>query len=134
MKRATLSMLGFCLALIAPAIAPARAQTATGELLPLLETARLEGRASGSLGGEVAARLRERGMTQPVVVTVQRLYRLRDAGCARLRVAFNQAGGILPGESAPKDRHAAFALNWCEGGRPPASEEGARPANQAGQP
>lgn len=134
MKRATLSLLGFCLALIAPAIAPARAQTATGELLPLLETARLEGRASGSLGGEVAARLRERGISQPVVVTVQRLDRLRDAGCARLRVAFDQAGVMLPGESAAKDRHAAFALNWCEGGRPPASEEGARPANQEGQP
>jgi conjugal transfer mating pair stabilization protein TraN len=41
---------------------------------------------------------------------------------------------MLPGESAPKDRHAEFALNWCEGGRPPASEENARPANQEGQP
>lgn len=130
MKRATLSMLGFCLALIAPA----QAQTATGELVSLLETARLEGRASGSLGGEVAARLRERGISQPVVVSVQRLYRLRDAGCARLRVAFDQTGVMLPGESAAKDRHAAFALNWCEGGRPPASEQGARPAIQEGRP
>ena len=130
MKRATLSILCLCLALSTPV----RAQAVTGELAPLLETARIEGRASGTLGGEVAARLRERGMTQPVVVSVARLYRLRDAGCARLRVSFDQAGVMLPGESAPKNRHAQFAFNWCEGGRPPASEAGTRPATDEGRP
>lgn len=130
MTRGPLSILGVCLVLMAPGWALA----ATGELAVLLETARLQGRASGTLGGEVAAQMREQGLTQPVVVTVARLHRLRDAGCARLRVSFDQRGVTLPGASGPKDRHAAFALNWCEGGRPPASQEGARPENQEDRP
>ena len=103
------------------------------DLSPLLEAARLEGQASGTLGGEVAARLRGMGIHQPVEVTVHRLYKLRQPGCARLRVSFDQRNVTLPGETAPKDRHAEFAMNRCAGGRPPASKAGTQPAAE-GQP
>lgn len=103
------------------------------DLDSLMETARIEGQASGTLGGAVATRLRGMGIKQPVEVTVNRLYRLREPGCARLRVSFDQRNVTLPGETAPKDRHAEFAMNRCEGGRPPASEAGAQTAAK-GQP
>ncbi|MCP5279443.1 MAG: hypothetical protein H6935_13970 [Thiobacillus sp.] len=90
-----------------------------------METARVEGRASGTLSGV--------GIDEPVEVTVQRLYQLRDAGCARIRVSLDQRGVMLPGETHPRDRHAEFAMNWCESGRPPASGEGTRPAEGEGR-
>lgn len=105
----------------------------TSDLDGLMETARIEGQASGILGGAVATQLREMGIKQPVEVTVNRLYRLREPGCARLRVSFDQRNVTLPGETEPKDRHAEFAMNRCEGGRPPASEAGAQAAAK-GQP
>jgi len=97
---------------------------------PLLETARLEGSASAILGGQVAARMKAMGIHQPVEVKATRLYRLQDPGCARVKVSFHQRNAVLPGETAPRDRHTEFAMNWCEGGRPPSSEEGARPADE----
>ena len=124
----------FILLLLSPTLV--LANTAS-DLDGLMETARIEGQASGTLGGEVAARMRGRGVKQPVEVTVNRLYLLREPGCARLRVSFDQRNVILPGETEPKDRHAEFAMNRCEGGRPPASESGAQAAVQAadkGQP
>jgi hypothetical protein len=116
-----------------PALAPGADPVQTNGIGPLMETARFEGRAFGTLGGEVAARLHGMGIDEPVEVTVQRLYRLRDRDCARLRVSFDQRGVALPGETKPKDRHAEFAMNWCEGGRRPAFEEGTRPAEGEGQ-
>ncbi len=103
------------------------------DLDSLMETARIEGQASETLGGAVATRLRGMGIKQPVEVTVNRLYRLREPGCARLRVSFDQRNVTLPGETGPKDRHAEFAMNRCEAGRPPASEAGAQAAAK-GQP
>lgn len=103
------------------------------DLDSLMETARIEGQASGTLGGAVAARLHGMGIKQPVEVTVNRLYRLREPGCARLRVSFDQRNVTLPGETAPKDRHAEFAMNRCEGGRAPASEMGTQAVGE-GQP
>lgn len=103
------------------------------DLDSLMETARIEGQASGTLGGAVATRLRGMGIKQPVEVTVNRLFRLREPGCARLRVSFDQRNVTLPGETVPKNRHAEFAMNRCEGGRPPASEAGAQDATK-GQP
>lgn len=120
----------FTLLLLSPVLVLANA---TSELDSLMETARIEGNASGPLGGAVAARLRGMGINHPVEVTVIRLYRLREPGCARLRVSFDQRNVTLPGETAPKDRHAEFAMNRCEGGRPPASEVGAQAA-EGGQP
>jgi hypothetical protein len=99
----------------------------TESIGPLMETARIEGQAHGTLGGETAARMAAMGIPQPVEVSVTRLYRLRDSACARLKVSFDQKNVLLPGETTPRDRHAEFAMNWCEGGRPPSSEEGARP-------
>jgi hypothetical protein len=98
-----------------------------------METARIEGQASGKLGGAVAARLRGMGIKQPVEVSVNRLYRLKEPGCARLRVSFDQRNVTLPGETVPKDRHAEFAMNRCEGGRPPASMAGAQAADKGQQ-
>ncbi len=105
----------------------------TSDLDGLMETARIEGQASGTLGGAVATRLREMGIKQPVEVTVNRLYRLREPGCARLRVSFDQRNVTLPGETEPKDRHAEFAMNRCAGGRAPASEAGTQAVGE-GQP
>lgn len=107
------------------------------DLDSLMETARIEGHASGTLGGVVATRLRGMGINQPVEVTVNRLYRLREPGCVRLRVTFDQRNVTLPGETVPKDRHAEFAMNRCAGGRAPTSEAGAEagaPAAEKGQP
>jgi hypothetical protein len=120
--------------LLWPAWAASQGMKVSGELAPLLERARIEGQASTVLAGEVAARLRESGMAQPVAVTVHRLHRLRDPGCARLKVSFDQRQVIPPNETMPRDRHAEFALNWCEGGRPPASSEGVRSVEPEGQP
>jgi hypothetical protein len=120
----------FILLLLSPTLALANA---TSELDSLMETARIEGHASGTLGGAVAARLREMGINQPVEVTVNRLYQLREPGCARLRVTFDQRNVTLPGETVPKDRHAEFAMNLCPGRRAPASEAGAEAAVE-GQP
>ncbi len=118
------------LLLLSPALVSANA---TSDIDGLMETARIEGQASDTLGGAVAARLRGMGINQPVEVTVNRLYRLREPGCVRLRVSFDQRNVTLPGETVPKDRHAEFAINRCEGGRPPASEAGAQAAGE-GQP
>ena len=124
----------FILFLLWPAWATSQGMKVSGELVPLLERARIEGSASTVLSGEVTAPMRERGITQPVEVRVHRLHGLKDPGCARLKVSFDQRQVMLPGETMPRDRHAEFALNWCEDGRPPASEEGARPAHQDGRP
>jgi hypothetical protein len=124
----------FILFLIWPAWATSQGMKVSGELAPLLERARIEGQASTILSGEVAERLRERGIEQPLEVRIHRLHRLKDPGCARLKVSFDQRRVILPNEAAPRDRHAEFALNWCEAGRPPASSDGARPADPEGQP
>ncbi len=124
----------FILFLSWPAWATSQGMKVSGELAPLLERARIEGKVTTVLSGEVAARLRERGIAQPVEVRVHRLHRLKDPGCARLKVSFDQRQLILPNETAPRDRHAEFALNWCEGGRPPASSDDARPAEPEGQP
>jgi hypothetical protein len=120
----------FILLLLSPTLALANA---TSELDSLMEMARIEGHASGTLGGAVAARLRGMGIKQPVAVSVNRLYRLREPGCARLKVSFDQRNVTLPGETIPKDRHAEFAMNRCAGGRAPASESGAQAADK-GQP
>ena len=129
MKRSAFTFL-----LLSPALVSANA---TSELDGLMETARIEGHASGTLGGAVAARLRGMGINQPVEVTVNRLYRLREPGCARLRVSFDQRNVTPPGETLPKDRHAEFAMNRCPGGRAPASKAGAEASPQTageGQP
>ena len=129
MKRAV-----FILLLIGPALAASQGMNVSGELAPLMERARIEGQSSTVLAGEVAARMREQGIEQPVWVSVYRLHRLKDPGCARLKVSFDQRQVIPPHESTPRDRHAEFALNWCEGGRPPASSDGARPADPEARP
>ena len=128
MKRQVLVLL-----LALPALAFAGGAPASAELAPLMETARMEGGASGVLGGEVAARMHGMGIAAPVEVSMRRLHRLEEPGCARLRVSFDQRGVILPGETQPRDRHAEFAMNWCEGGRPPASEAGTWPAKGEGR-
>ena len=129
MKRAV-----FILFLLWPAWAASQGIKLSGELAPLMEQARIEGQVSTILAGEVAARMREQGIEQPVQVSVHRLHRLKDPGCARLKVRFDQRQVMLPNETMPRDRHAEFALNWCEGGRPPISSDGARPAVPEGQP
>ena len=120
----------FTFLLLSPALVSANT---TSELDDLMETARIEEHASGTLGGAVAARLRGMGINQPIEVTVNRLYRLKEPGCARLRVTFDQRSVTLPGETVPKDRHAEFAMNRCPGGRAPASAAGAQAAVE-GQP
>lgn len=120
--------------LLWPAWAASQGMKVSGELAPLLERARIEGQASTVLTGEVAARMREQEIEQPVQVSVHRLHRLKDPGCARLKVSFDQRQVIPPHETMPRDRHAEFALNWCEGGRPPASSDGVRSAEPEGQP
>ena len=120
----------FTFLLLSPALVSANT---TSELDGLMETARIEGHASGTLGGAVTARLRGMGINQPVELTVNRLYRLRESGCVRLRVTFDQRNVTLPGETVPKDRHAEFAMNRCAGGRAPASKAGAEAASK-GQP
>ena len=129
MKRAV-----FILFLLWPAWAASQGIKLSGELAPLMERARIEGQASTVLAGEVAARMREQGIEQPVQVSVHRLHRLKDPGCARLKVSFDQRQVMLPNETIPRDRHAEFSLNWCEGGRPPVSSDGARLAVPEGQP
>ena len=129
MKRAV-----FILFLLWPAWAASQGMQLTGELAPLMERARIEGQASTILADEVAARMREQGIDQPVRVSVHRLHLLKDPGCARLKVNFDQRQVIPPHESTPRDRHAEFALNWCEGGRPPASSDGAWPGEPERQP
>ena len=124
----------FILFLIWPAWAASQGMKVSGELAPLLERARIEGQVSTVLAGEMAARMREQGIEQPVQVSVHRLHRLRDPGCARLKVSFDQRQVIPPRETIPRDRHAEFYLNWCEGGRPPLSSDGAQPAVPEGQP
>ena len=120
--------------LLWPAWAASQGMKLTGELAQLMERARIEGSASTVLSGEVATRLRESGMAKPVEVRVHRLHGLKDPRCARLKVSFDQRQVIPPHETTPRDRHAEFALNWCEGGRPPASSDGAQPAEPEGRP
>ncbi len=129
MKRAD-----FILILLWPVLAASQGMKLSGELAPLMERARIVGQASTILAGEVAARMREQVIEQPVRVSVHRLHRLRDPGCARLKVSFDQRQVIPPNETTPRDRHTEFALNWCEGGRPPASSDGALPVEPGGQP
>ena len=124
----------FTFLLLSPVLVSANTPS---DLDSLMETARIEGHASGTLGGAVAARLRGMGINQPVEVTVNRMYRLREPGCARLRVSFDQRNVTLPGETVPKDRHTEFAMNRCAGGRAPATKAGAEASPQTalqGQP
>lgn len=120
----------FTFLLLSPVLVSANTPS---NLESLMETARIEGHASGMLGGAVAKRLRGMGINQPVEVTVNRLYRLREPGCVRLSVTFDQRNVTLPGTTVPKDRHAEFSMNRCAGGRPPASKAGAEAATK-GQP
>lgn len=94
------------------------------QLTPLFERARLYGEARGILGGPAAERMRAMGMTQPVEIFVQRLNRLSDPGCARIRTTFTQTGVTPPGETSPRDRVNWFEINWCEGGRLPRLDQG----------
>lgn len=105
--------------LLAPAVGLAMPEVE--DVSTLLERARIEGQASGILGGAAAERMRALGMPQPVEITARRLYRLADEECARVRAQFLQRGVVPPGETTPRDRSNWMEINWCPGGRPPSS-------------
>ena len=92
----------------------------------LLETARVHGEAHGILGGESADKLRAMGVNQPMLVDVTTLGNLQQKDCRRLRIAVTQKNVLMPGWKEARDRNTQFEMNYCEGGKPPASETQAK--------
>lgn len=96
------------------------------DIAVLLETARVRGEAHGILGGESAAKLRAIGVEQPMLVDVTTLGNLQQKDCRRLRVAVTQKNVLMPGWKEARDRDTRFDMNYCPGGKPPASETQAK--------
>jgi hypothetical protein len=72
-------------------------------------------------------------MTQPVEVTVQRLYRLKDPGCARLRVAFDQVG-VTSRRNRAEGPACGVRPQLVRGWTAARIRRGCAAANQEGQP
>lgn len=101
-------------------------RTVVPDIGVLLETARVRGEAHGILGGESAAKLRAMGVDQPMLVDVTTLGNLQQKDCRRLRIVITQKNALMPGWKEARDRDTQYEMNYCEGGKPPASETQAK--------
>lgn len=101
-------------------------RTVVPDIGVLLETARVRGEAHGILGGESAAKLRAMGVDQPMLVDVTTVGNLQQKDCRRLRIALTQKNVLMPGWKEARDRDTQFEMNYCPGGKPPASETQAK--------
>ena len=97
-------------------------RTVVPDIGVLLETARVRGEAHGILGGESAAKLRAMGVDQPMLVDVTTLGNLQQKDCRRLRIVITQKNVVMPGWKEARDRNTQYEMNYCQGGKPPASE------------
>lgn len=108
------------------ALAANETSTVVPDIGALLETARMRGEAHGILGGEAAAKMRAMGIEQPMLVDVTTLGSLQQKDCRRLRIALTQKNVLMPGWKEARDRNTQFEMNYCQGGKPPASETQAK--------
>ncbi len=82
------------------------------------------GRSSGPVTGPVLAESRSKlRATGPLVVTVTRLHRFQQEGCARLSMAFSQAEAMPPGTNKPAPYKWDTQLNLCSDGQAPVNTE-----------
>lgn len=108
------------------AFAANETRTVVPDIGVLLETARVRGEAHGILGGDAAEKMRAIGIDQPMLVDVTTLGNLQQKGCRRLRIALTQKNVLMPGWKEARDRDTQFEMNYCPGGKPPASETQAK--------
>lgn len=108
------------------AFAANETRTVVPDIGVLLETARARGEAQGILGGEAAAKMRAMGVDQPMLVDVTTLGNLQQKDCRRLHIFITQKNVLMPGWKEARDRDTQFEMNYCPGGKPPASETQAK--------
>lgn len=108
------------------AFAANETRTVVPDIGVLLETARVRGEAHGILGGDAAEKMRAIGIDQPMLVDVTTLGNLQQKDCRRLRIALTQKNVLMPGWKEARDRDTQFEMNYCPGGKPPASETQAK--------
>lgn len=124
------------LALVAAAplgLAQPRLRVADVRTLLLAAHEAPDGAASGVLTGPSAEAISQRfGTTAPILVDVQTLHPLAQAGCRRLEVHITQDGVQLPGAAAPRRQVMAFGVDHCRDGLPPQRGLPSLPASPPG--
>lgn len=81
-----------------------------------------DGQASGNVDGPVAEETRKRlNATGALTLTVKRLYRYEQPGCARVQLDFTQDAAMLPGTALPAPYSWSTQMNICADGHPPAN-------------
>lgn len=81
------------------------------------------GTAWGILGGDAAKFIyNQTAATTPLRVTVTRLIKYNQPGCARLNAQFQQDDVRIPMEKTAKNREVNFQFNYCLDGRAPKTE------------
>jgi hypothetical protein len=81
-----------------------------------------EGQASGHVDGPVAEETRKKlNATGALTLTVKRLYRYEQPGCARVQLDFTQDDALLPGTALPAPYSWSTQMNICADGHPPAN-------------
>ena len=113
-----MKMLSMLAAAAAIALQPAQAAEPQSMVRQALE----DGQASGQVDGPVAEETRNRlNATGALALTVKRLYRFDQPGCARLQLDFTQQAALLPGTAIPAPYGWSTQMNLCADGHPPAN-------------
>ena len=105
-----------CLLLLGTAAAHAQPQPITDYIRAAIES----GQASGSVTGPVLQESKAKlSATGPLYVTVTRLHRFQQEGCARLSLEFKQREAMPAGQQVPGDYHWDIQMNLCADGQAP---------------
>ncbi|WP_284618533.1 hypothetical protein [Aquabacterium humicola] len=81
-----------------------------------------DGRAKGTLSGQVADALTQRFRgTSPVYIDVSTERRFAQPGCSRLQLRIWQEGVRLPGSREGRRQTIEIGINYCRDGKPPRS-------------
>ena len=94
----------------------AHSQPITDYVRAAIESGSASGVVTGPVLDESRSKLRATG---PLFVTVTRLHRFEQEGCARLTMAFKQADAMPPGQQKPADYKWDIQMNLCSDGQAP---------------
>lgn len=100
------------------AIQPVHAAEPQHLVREALETGNASGAVDGPVAEETGKRLNATGV---LTLTVKRVYRFEQPGCARVQLDFVQDAALLPGSTLPAPYKWASQMNICADGLAPAS-------------
>lgn len=110
------------LSMLAAAAAIALQPVHAAEPQSMVRQALEDGQAAGHVDGPVADETRKRlNATGALTLTVKRLYRFDQPGCARVQLDFTQEAALLPGTALPAPYSWSTQMNICADGHPPAN-------------